>query len=305
MTLPHDAADPTKRPIPVAPTEERWRAMTQKERVKLIEEVIDVLNEHQLAMPEGRPHSRAKSRAIDMLSRHFRAMGRRIYLAEDMAVLYPGEPSFSPDVFAVLDVEDPEDDERMAWVVADEGKGLDWVLEVLVHGDRKKDLVLNVERYAALGITEYFIYDRARQRLLGYRLAPGSRKYQMLVPQAGLHASSVLGLDLAIVEGRLRFYQGTAELYDTAHVLRRLEGIVENLEARVVEAEARAEKERLDAEQARTSLRQAIKMNLDKRGITCSAEGLARIEACDDTSTLAAWLGRALVAASEAELFSS
>lgn len=49
----------------------------------------------------------------------------------------------------------------MARVVADEGKGLDWVLEVVCHGDRRKDLVENVKRYAALGIPEYFIYDVA------------------------------------------------------------------------------------------------------------------------------------------------
>src|SRR5262245_36984624 len=43
----------------------------------------------------------------------------------------------------------------LAWVVAEEGKGLDFVLEVLHKGDRNKDLVENVERYAQLGIPEY------------------------------------------------------------------------------------------------------------------------------------------------------
>jgi Uma2 family endonuclease len=78
-------------------------------------------------------------------------------------------------VLAVLDVPQPEDDERMAWVVADEGKGLDLVLEVLHHADRNKDLVENVERYARLGIPEYFVYDRARQRIHGHRRSPRSR----------------------------------------------------------------------------------------------------------------------------------
>jgi Uma2 family endonuclease len=54
-------------------------------------------------------------------------------------------------------------------VVAEEQRGLDFVLEVLHLGNRKKDLVDNVERYARLRIPEYFVYDRARQQILGYR----------------------------------------------------------------------------------------------------------------------------------------
>src|SRR5688572_28003882 len=110
-----------RRAAPIAPSEERWRAMTQPERDRFLEEVLDALSDPAIAMSEGRPHKKAKSRALDMLGLHFRAMGRRIYLAEEMAVLYPGQESFSPDVLAVLDVEEPEDDPRMAWVVADEG----------------------------------------------------------------------------------------------------------------------------------------------------------------------------------------
>ncbi len=230
--------------------------MTQPERDRFLEEVLDTLSDPPIAMSEGRPHKKAKSRALDMLGLHFRAMGRRIYLAEEMAVLYPGQEPFSPDILAVLDVEEPEDDQRMAWVVADEGKGLDWVLEVLHAGDRKKDLVDNVERYASLGIPEYFVYDRRQQRIHGFRLA-GSKRYQPVLAQAGLYRSAVLGIDLAIIEGSLRFYQGAAELYDTAHLLRRLQGMVENLETRSLEAEARAEQAARSVEQANRSAEQA------------------------------------------------
>ena len=89
-------------------------------------------------------------------------------------MIYPGERGFSPDILAVLGVEEPDEDERLSWVVADEGKGLDFVLEVLHRGDRDKDLVENVERYAQLGIPEYFVYDRARQQIHGFRLPAGS-----------------------------------------------------------------------------------------------------------------------------------
>jgi len=289
-------SSPPGRPIPVAPTEERWRAMSQAERERLLVEVLDVLSDPQLAMTEGRPHKKAKSKAIDMLSGYFRAVGRRIYLAEDMAVLYPGEVSVSPDIFAVLDVDEPEDDQRMAWVVADESKGLDWVLEVLWAGDRKKDLVENVDRYAALGIPEYFVYDRARQRLHGYRLGDAKR-YQPIVPQGGLYRSAVLGLELAIVDGSLRFFQGTAEIYDTAHVIRRLEGIVANLEARGAETEATVTR-------ALAVLRRAIQAILQRRGVAFSSTSIAKLEACDDLDTLEKWLDRASTAMFEDEVFS-
>lgn len=284
--------------------------MTQPERDRFLEEVLDALSDPAIAMSEGRPHKKAKSRALDMLGLHFRAMGRRIYLAEEMAVAYPGQETFSPDVLAVLDVEEPADDPRMAWVVADEGRGLDWVLEVLHAGDRKKDLVDNVERYAALGIPEYFVYDRRQQRIHAFRLA-GTGRYQPVLAQAGLYRSNVLGLDLAIIEGSLRFYQGAAELYDTAHLIRRLQGMVDNLEARSSELEARsteleaqAERAGRDAARALKGVRRAIAALLIARGVGCSDEGRARIDACDDPETLERWLSRATTAGSEAEVFS-
>src|SRR5262245_17594949 len=106
----------------IAPTVEEWRAMTTAERERLLAEVIDALSDPRSAMAEGRPHKKAKGRAIDMLGLHFASMGRVIYLAEELAVLYSGEEIFVPDILAVLDVPQPEDDPRLAWVVADEGR---------------------------------------------------------------------------------------------------------------------------------------------------------------------------------------
>lgn len=125
--------------------------MSPAARERFLIDAIDSLNDPKDLMSEGRPHKLTKGRAIDLLSLHFDSLGRVIYLAEELAVAYPGEPVFSPDILAVLDVPQPEDDQRLAWVVEDEGRGLDLVIEVLHHGDRKKDLVRNVTRYAGLG----------------------------------------------------------------------------------------------------------------------------------------------------------
>lgn len=283
--------------VPVAPSEERWREMSKQEREQFIESVNEALSDPLVTMSEGRPHKKAKSRALDMLGLHFRALGRRVYLAEDMSVIYPNTEPFEPDVLAVVDVDAPEDDQRMSWVVQEEGKGLDWVLEVLWAGNRNKDLVKNVERYANLGIPEYFIYDKKQERIFGYRLPTGGKRYQPILAQAGLYRSNVLGLDLAIVDGSLRFYQGTAELYETGHLIRRLEGMLASLEKKNEEAEREAEK-------GRDRLRQGILTILANRGVAYSDDTKTILDQCADMDTLGQWFQRALTATSEADVFS-
>jgi Uma2 family endonuclease len=307
-------------PTVIAPTEDAWRAMTPAARHAWLVQTLETRAVPGSAMTEGRRHKKAKTSAVEALGLHFSAIGRAVYLAEEMEVAYPGAPVFTPDVLAVLGVTEPEDDPRMSWVVADEHKGLDLVLEVLHHGNRKKDLVANVERYAGLGIPEYFVYDRLHQRIHGYRLPDaGARRYQRIVPQLGRHTSAVLGLDLAIQGDRLRFFYGTAELPGTSELLTRLNGMVAGLEARAEEAEAeiqeadtraqeadaRAQEADARAEAALGALREAIAALLGARGIACSDEGRARLASCSNLKTLQGWLLRATSAASEAEVFSS
>ncbi len=289
--------------------------MSSAERERLLVKVLDALSDPRAAMSEGRPHKKVKTRSLDMLGLHFGAVGRVVYLAEEMAVLYPGEEVFTPDVLAVVGVPEPEDDERMAWVVADEGKGLDLVLEVLHRGDRQKDLVDNVERYARLGIPEYFIYDRAQQRIRGYRLPvdeggsaarpSGARRYQAIVPQGGRYSSAVLGLDLVIEDGSLRFFHGMAELFGSAALIRRLSGMVREREAKAEQAETKAELAETKAEQAIVGLRTGILAALETRGIVVE-EGLrARVLSCDEPMILQRWLLRALSVASAGDVFSA
>jgi Uma2 family endonuclease len=312
--------------VPIAPTEEAWRAMSAAERERFLIQANEALSDPLVTMSEGRPHKKAKSRAVDMLGLHFKAMGRAIYLAEEMSAVYPGVKVFTPDVFAVLDVEQPEDDERMAWVVADEGRGLDLALEVLHRGNRKKDLEDNVELYASLGISEYFIYDRGKQQIHGHRLAsPGARRYQRIVPQSGRYHSTVLGLDLVLQKGSLRFYQGMAELIGSDDLIDRLAGMVESLEAKAEQAEAKIEQAEAKAEQAQAKVEQAqakaeqaqakveqavasMRANvlavLAARGIPVADDARARVMKCDDLALLQHWVVRALSAASVGDIFS-
>jgi Uma2 family endonuclease len=279
--------------IPTVPTAEAWHAMTPDERLDFQVRVLDALNAAADVMGEGRPHKKAKTRTLDALGLHFKATGRVVYLAEEMAALYPGQKAFTPDILAVLDVEEPEDDERMSWVVADEGKGLDLVIEVLHRGDRDKDLVENVERYAQLGIPEYFVYDRLRQKIHGYRLpGQGATRYQRIVPQLGHYHSSVLGLDLAILGTDLRFLVGQAELPGSADLIGRLQGMLVSVGAKAEQALAQADEVR-----ARDVL-----IVLRARGIDVPDAARERILAQKETARLERWLERAAVAASVAEV---
>jgi len=204
----------------------------------------------EMARPEGDRHFKPKIRALDALRNYFTRQRRRVYLAAEMPTYYPAEPRFAPDLFAVLDVEDVERDK---WVVSAEGKGLDWVLEVHVGGDRKKDAEHNVIRYARLGIPEYFLYDRARNRLAAYRLAsPEARVYSAILPNHGLYESRVLGLDIQVDRDRLRFYAGSALLLESDELIGRLQEMFDEAQRRAEEeAQRREEADRLREEEAR------------------------------------------------------
>lgn len=236
---------------PRAPSEDQWAAMSEEQRARVVATLpSDVPVE--IFQPEGDPHRKAKNRAVDALDGFFRRIGRRVYVSSELNVYYPGQPRFAPDVFAVLDVEPHE---RTKWVVQSEGKGLDLVLEIHVCGDVKKDYETNRKRYASLGIPEYFLFDRTRARLFGWRLtSPGPGVYESIVPQRGLFSSRVLGLDIALEVDRLRFYYGGAPVPEAEDLIARLETMVEGLTTRREQEQRereRAERERERAERER------------------------------------------------------
>ena len=236
--------------FPRAPSREEWARMSEVERARVVEELPGEVTWDEMAMPEGDLHSQAKMGALQALKGYFSRQRRRVYLGSELPVYYPAERRFAPDLVVVLDAETHP---RSKWVVSHEGKGLDWVLEVHVGGDRKKDAEYNVKRYARLGIPEYFIYDRARQRLYGYRLpSPEVREYVPIASERGRYSSEVLGLELQVEEGRLRFWAGSALLLEYEELIDRMQETVEGLQQRA-DADARqlAEEERLRQEAER------------------------------------------------------
>ncbi|MGC4118231.1 MAG: Uma2 family endonuclease [Myxococcales bacterium] len=226
---------------PMAPTQEEWDSLSPEERSEVVAALPGEVTEAEMAPPEGDRHFKAKTRALGALRGFFAKQRRRVYLAAELPVYYPNAPRFAPDLLAVLDAEDHERDK---WLVSAEGKGLDWVLEVHVGGDRKKDAERNVIRYAQLGIPEYFLYDRAKSRLSAYRLdGPQARVYTPIVPQHGLYESLVLGLDVQVEKDRLRFYAGTALLLESEELIARLEQMLDEAQQRADEEAARRQEE--------------------------------------------------------------
>lgn len=226
--------------------------MSPRERERAVASLPGEVTWEEMSPPEGDRHFQAKVRALDSLRGYFTRQRRKVYLAAELPVYYPGERRFAPDLLAVLEVEPHE---RQKWVVSAEGKGLNFVLEVHVGGDRKKDAEVNVERYARLGIPEYFIYDRGRQWLGGYRLPePGAKAYAPILPQHGRYTSEQLGLELQVENERLRFWIGHAPLLDSEELIVRLEDLTAGLQQRADEEARRAEEEARRREEAEQRL---------------------------------------------------
>ena len=254
---------------PVAPGAAVWRSWSPARREAFLDEASEALRAAALLLPESRPHRTTQNKAVEALTRWFRRNGRDIYIGAEELVVYPEGEVFCPDLFAVIGVPDPGPTaNRSAWVVADEGRGPDLILELLFRGDRRKDLIDNVARYAALGVREYFVFDMARRVLHVHRLAEGARRYEPIANVDGELPSAVLGLSLALDAAGLRFRAAGADLPETAELLdrahRSLTEQVDRVQAEADRAD-RAEAAQRAAEaslQAEREARQALEARL-------------------------------------------
>jgi hypothetical protein len=169
MSTPTERREP-QTPPPTAPTQAAWDAMTPEARAAALAQ-LGPMPDHEASPPEGDWHIEAVRVSEDALDGQFQKRGRGVYIGRGITVYSPEERRFAPDLFVVLDVPTHK---RTTWVVSAEQRGLDFVLEVHYGGHRRKDAELNVERYARLGIPEYFMFD-ARRVLAGARARPGAR----------------------------------------------------------------------------------------------------------------------------------
>jgi Uma2 family endonuclease len=117
----------------------------------------------------------------------------------------------SPDVFVVKGVPKYLRPNYLVW---EEGKGPDVVIELTSRKTRREDLVKKFSLYQdTLRVKEYFLFDPRAEYLepplRGYRLRKGA--YRPIRPVWGRLPSQVLGLHLERHETRLRLYDPSAE----------------------------------------------------------------------------------------------
>ena len=129
--------------------------------------------------------------------------------------------SVSPDVFVAFGV--PKLPERRVWLVWEEGKAADFVLEVTSRSTRREDEVGKKALYARLEVREYWQFDPLGEcldpRLRGCVLGADGKYRQVDLEERGgaLCHDSLLGVTLRLEDGRLRLHDPTRGEYLLTH----------------------------------------------------------------------------------------
>ena len=155
-------------------------------------------------MAESDVHARCMMYVAAALKRHFQRCAQGDVYVSMNSFLYYEQGNLravvAPDVYVVLGAPGHLRDSYLLW---NEPKGPDFVLEATSKSTRREDVGRKREVYAALGVTEYFLYDPRDEYLTpplkGYRLEGG--RYRPLptttvLPDHGVAMrSEVLGLE--------------------------------------------------------------------------------------------------------------
>ena len=153
---------------------------------------------------ESTRHAEASNYAFDALRVWFKDQPDTL-VANDLVMLFEeGNPraALSLDLMVIFDVGNPD---RSSYKVWQEGHALPaFALEILSKRTWRKDVRVKPGLYAALGVREFWLFEPFEPRLAGHRLdTDGYRRIRPL-RDGGLR-SEVLGLDVVVQDGRLRF----------------------------------------------------------------------------------------------------
>ena len=196
-------------------------------------------------MAETDTHRDLITDCIQTLEWHYREEPD-VYVSGNLLVYYepyPNPRAVAPDVFVVHGVSKKQ---RRIFVTSEENKAPDFVLEVGSRGTYRQDLERKKNIYAArLGVKEYYIYipyGVVEEAFMGFRLVEGA--YERIEFVDDRLSSTVLGLELGMHEGALRFYHPQTQQW-----LRPPKERVERAEERAEHAEERAERAEAEAAQ--------------------------------------------------------
>ena len=192
----------------------------------------------------------------------------RGFVGVDLSMPYvKGSPGkvLGPDLLVALAAE--RDEDRSSYKLWEEPVP-DFVLEDLSPGNWRRDAVDKRILYRRLGVAEYWMFDETGRRLrddsgarlgvmlVGYRLRDG--EYERLrTNDAGRLPSTVLGLELCVRDGLVRFYDPEASEFLPTYDEERAQRIEER--ARRVRAEqlAAEAQQRAGAAEARIAALEA------------------------------------------------
>lgn len=200
-------------------------------------------------MAETDKHRSQMIGLLDALEEYFRS-DEQVYVTGNILVHYcdeAGEWKFlSPDVFVVKGVSKKA---RRSYIIEDEGKAPDLIIELVSPSTKVEDLGNKRVIYAGWNVKEYFLFDPTGELmsapLRGFRLS--GNEY---MPMVGARLrSEVLGLDLVVEHGWLRLYDFVTG--------KRLYTHEESNHARRI-AEARADAAEEKAQIAKTKIAQEI-----------------------------------------------
>jgi len=135
-----------------------------------------------------------------------------VFVAANMFVYYARGDRLkhvSPDVFVVKGIPKTRTPDRRRYLVWEEGKAPDFVLELTSESTREEDVDDKMDIYRdVLGVREYFLFDPysefLKPRLQGHRLVAG--RYEPIAAVDGRLPSEVLGLHLEAVGELVRLY---------------------------------------------------------------------------------------------------
>ena len=210
----------------------------------------------------------------------------------------PENPPPAPDVYVVFGVANRP---RESYVVWEEGKPPDFVLEIVSPSSRRRDVREKPDLYAKIGVAELFLYDPRGEdqprlpgvdpALSGFELCGGrGGKYQPLPKEmlpdgvAGIR-SKVLGLCVCVkrvgakpLDGSLRWYDPVTGEFLETH--REVAARADAADARADAADARADAAdaRADAADARAEAAEA-KAEASAASAEASAARVAELKA--------------------------
>ena len=159
----------------------------------------------------------AMTESMHHLARHLGSPETTLVSAElyIMEVPHPGQDGRRrrPDLLVAFDVDPELYYQSNGYVISEQGKPPDLVLEVASESTAGRDLGVKRDDYAAFGIPEYWRFDETGEyygdRLAGERLVDGVYEpigIERLSEDTLQGHSDVLGLDIRWHDGRLEWY---------------------------------------------------------------------------------------------------